>query len=166
MKAKMSNQRYDIEWALAPAVAAYLGGKISPDIQSVSPVITFFDPMAVDEANRIIVEIPQAKTMKEARGNFSGTCKVTVKSRWAKPTVKTDFSAHFDRTNWTRDALMSPTLATDVQAAALVLATAAGQGSTGFNFDFQQPEISFQTDVREGWIYSEASFGFNGYFSP
>jgi hypothetical protein len=162
----MSNQRYDIEWALAPAVAAYLQGKIDPAIQAVSPVITFFDPMAVDEANRIIVEIPQAKTMKEARGNFSGACKVTVKSRWSKPTVKADFSAHYDRTNWTRDSIISPTLVTDLNSSALSLATAAGQSSAGFTLDFQQPEIVFQTDVREGWIYSEATFNFNGFFSP
>jgi len=162
----MSNQRYDIEWALAPVVAAYLSGKISPQIQAVSPVITFFDPMAVDEANRIIVEIPNSETMKELTGNFSGVCNVTVKSRWAKPSVAADFKAHYDRVNWTRDSLMSPTLVADLNVSALSLSAAAGQSSVGFTLDFVKPVLKFKTDVREGWIYSEATFDVTGFFSP
>lgn len=162
----MSNQRYDIEWALAPVVASYLQGKLDPAIVAASPVITFFDPMAVDEASRIIVEIPQCQTMKELQGNFNGSCNVTVKSRWTKPTVAADFPAHYNRTNFTRDALMSAMLAADLNSAAAVLAAAAGQPSVGFNLDFVQPVFTFKTDVREGWIYSEASFKFNGYFAP
>lgn len=155
----MSNQRYDIEWASALIFTEYLKGIISSEIQTASPVITFFDPMAVDEADRIIVEIPNGKTMKESRGNFSAVCKVTVKSRWRKPSVSTDMAAHFDRVNWTRDALLNPALNDETTLAAI----ATTKNILGVAIQFQRPEISFSTDVREGWIYSEASFTFDGY---
>ncbi len=165
----MSNQRYDIEWALPPIVAAYLTAELTlqfPKLADVSPVITIFDPMAIDEANRVIVEVPGGKTMKEQQGSFSGSCLVTVKSRWAQPSVAADMSAHFNRTNWTRDALMSPTIAADLNALALTMATAAGKSSAGLNVDFVQPVIEFKLDVRSGWVYSETTFQFNGCFIP
>lgn len=145
--------RYDIEWALPPVVVAYLKGKLSADMQAVSPVITIFDPMAIEELNRFIVEVPKATTMPEAPANFSGTCECTVKSRWSKPTAKADLEAHFDRTNWLRDALMSASLADDLNVLAV-----------GFAIDFVQPKRDFNTDVREGWVYSPAVFTFNGFF--
>lgn len=145
--------RYDIEWALPAVVVAYLQAKLPEAAQAVSPVITFFDPMAVAEENRFIVEVPKCSTMAEAPGNFSGTCDVTVKSRWARPTAKADQSAHSDRTNWARDALMAPECADDLSAAAV-----------GFAIDYVQPKRDWDTQVEEGWIYSRGGFSFNGFF--
>jgi hypothetical protein len=153
----MSVRRYDIEWALAPVVALYLQGKISAAAQLISPVVTFFDPMAVDEANRFVIEIPSAATMAESPGNFSGTCQCTVKSRWTQKTLAADMAAHFDRSNWMRDALMSIALVNDLN-------TAAGNNA-GWRLDYIQPKREFSTVVAEGWAYSDVKFTFNGHFT-
>ena len=155
----MSVQRYDIEWAAASGFALYLQSKIDAALQVASPVVTIFDPMAVDEANRFVVEIPKAQTMNEEMGNFNATCKCTVKSRWARVTVQGDLNAHFNRSNWLRDALMADSLVAD-------LATLLIAGGGGLVIDFIQPKKNMETVVQEnGFIYSHFTFDFNGYFS-
>jgi hypothetical protein len=151
------SQRYDIEWALAPVVAVYLQGKISDAAQLISPVVTFFDPMAVDEANRFVIEVPSAMTLADSPGNFSGACQCTVKSRWTQKTLAVDMAAHFDRSNQMRDALMSIALANDLN-------TVAGNNA-GWKMDYIQPKREFKTVVAEGWVYSDTVFMFNGFFA-
>jgi hypothetical protein len=145
--------RYDVEWAVPKVVVAYLQSKLDAALQAVSPAITIFDPMAIEEENRFIVEVPRFTNQPEEPGCFGGICKVTVKSRWALPTAKADLDEHFDRTNWLRDVLLSRTLADDLNAL-----------STGFAVDYVQPNPDHSTECREGWIYSDTEFRFNGHF--
>ena len=152
----MNAQRYDIEWVMAGIVVAYLTNKIDVALQEKSPVVTFFDPMAIEEDNRFVVEVPAAQTNQESPGNYEGSCKCTVKSRVTEATGAEDQKAHFNRTNWMRDVLMSSALLDDLNA----LAT-AGE----FVLDYIQPHRDFSTDAtKEGWIYSDIAFRFTGYF--
>ena len=150
----MSYPRYDIEWVLAGAVAAYLGDELSDQSLQASPVVTFFDPMAVAEENRLVVEVPRAVTDKCLKGIFDADVTVTVKSRWTQKTVQTDFQNHYSRTNDCRDKLMADP---ETMSAAL-----SGYVN-GVVFDYVQPKVEFSTDVREGWIYSEAKLVINGH---
>lgn len=145
--------RYDLGWCVPAVVVAYLQEKLSAAIQAVSPVITVHDPMASEEENRIIVEVRKFDNQPEAPGCFNGECVCTAKSRWAKPTVEADLGAHYDRFNWMCDCLMSPTIADDINAL-----------SEGFVIEYVQPRRNFSEDLREGWVYSELIFRFNGHF--
>jgi len=161
----MSVRRYDVEWAAAPVFAQYLLNKLDPAIVASAPVITFFDPMSGDEAQRIVVTVLKGNSQKESPANYAFACKVTVKSRWAKSTVQNDMAAHFDRTNWVRDVLSANTLVNDLNAIAAAPLSGVFVGGGGLVFDFIQPRRDFDTDVREnGWIYSDTLFGFNGFF--
>lgn len=152
------NPRFDVEWALAPLFAQELINLLPDDAKTVSPVVTYFDPMSVDEANRIVVEIPTVTLQPESPGNFGGTCKVTAKSQWTQKTVKNDFTSHFSRVSMLRQALLSDELMDDVNALA-----AAGQ--IGITLDYIQPKREFETKVAEhGWIYSDMTFRFTGFF--
>ena len=149
----MSIRRYDIDSAVADAFVAYLAAKIDPALQNVSPVITIFDPMAVDEANRFIVEVKNWKTDPASPGMFTGQVKCVTKSRWNKPTWQADRIAHYDRFNWMTDVLMSSTLADDVST-----------NTAGVVIDFIKPSREFTPVVHEGFIYSEILIEFAGYF--
>jgi hypothetical protein len=155
--------RYDYEWVAAGIIAAYLASKLTPAQQEVSPVISFFDPMYVDDANRIIVEVPNVETTPECPGNFKGTCKVTVKSQWTQAAGQQDLKDHRLRTKWTRDVLMSNTLAGDLTAIANQAPVEGVDyvGGGGISFDFIQPKRHFETEMREAWAYSTVAFQFN-----
>ncbi|MDE2106984.1 MAG: hypothetical protein KGL39_57790 [Patescibacteria group bacterium] len=141
------------------AVQAYLQAKVSVDRQNVSPVVTFWDPMSIDEANRFIVMIESAEMQPESPANFKAKGVVTTKSRWAQKTIAADFKSHFDRVNWVRDPLMSPTLADD-------LTTQLNASGGGVVVDFFQPKRQFATEkTLEGWVYSDTFFELNGFFT-
>jgi len=89
-------------------VAAYLIAQIDQPTLAANPalsncpVVTFIDPMSIDDANRIVVMSPDATTMVESPGNCEVTIEVGIKSQWAQPSMAADYAAHFQRVNVVR----------------------------------------------------------------
>jgi hypothetical protein len=157
--------RYDIENAAADVVVAYLRSVVDAAIQNVddkdgnpqSIIVTFYDPMSVDEANRIVVRCPDGETMKESMANGGLSVEVGIKSQWKQPTIEADFEAHFARVAEVRDKLFPVDLIERLNAAA----AAADPPITGIGIDYVAQGRKLYTDVREGWLYSETGFQMN-----
>lgn len=137
-------RRYDPELALADRFKAYLEATLSEDLRMASPVVTFYDPAAQDDAHRVVVLVHNVTTLPNDRASFEAVVEVTVKSSIAQPTMQEDMSAHFDRTNEVREAVLRSEAVDEMNA-----------DSVGLGVNFIAPEISMSTDVREGWVYSE-----------
>lgn len=146
--------RYDAEIVVSQAVVDYLRSIVDLDIQAVSPVVTFFDPMSVDEANRVVVFAPAGETNVEAAGHFGLEVECGLKSRWAQPSVAEDFQGHFERVNEVRDKICPADLLDRINA----------QMPSGAALDFVNPGRTFTTAIRQGWIYSESRFRVSGFF--
>lgn len=156
--------RYDIETVLAGAVTALLGSLVPKDIACLPTetktanclIVDFTDPMSIDEANRIVALVPSAETGVEIGSEFTARIEVLVKSRWAKPTMAADYSAHNARVKSVRDKLMPVDLATRLDA----------KMPSGAKLDFASKRRSFSTRVYDnGWITSETAFTVNGHFT-
>lgn len=135
------------EDAVAETVVAYLRAMVDPDIQALCPVVSFMDPMSIDEAHRVVVEVPAVATNAASPGSMTATVECGVKSQWSQPTLAADKAAHFARVAEVRDKLMPASL-----AAALAEYAPAG---TGINY--AQPRRQFATRVATGWFYSSAT---------
>jgi hypothetical protein len=146
--------RWDVEQAAASVIAAYLQGSVAPTTSGPSPIVTYFDPMSVDEANRIVIFVPSGETMLECAGDGTLAIEVGIKSRWLQPTVNADFAAHWSRVKDVRDSLFPSDLATRLNNAA----AAMNPAMTGFVVNFIKPVRAFHTRVMDGWLYSETSF--------
>lgn len=139
--------RYDSETASGQMVAEYLAAVLDPSTVAASPVVTFYDPMSIDEANRIVVMVPSVDTDPASPGNLSITVEVVVKTQWTEPTVANDRAAHFERVNDVRDKLMAANMPTW-----LTVYEPAGLG-----LSYVQPRRRFSTRIMEGWFVSETS---------
>lgn len=161
--------RYDIENAAAAVVVAYLRSIVDPAVHLVkgrgdeyfSIIVAFYDPMSVDEANRIIVQCPNGETMPESMANGSMTVEVGIKSQWTQKTIVADFAAHFARVAEVRDKLFPSDLIERLNAAA----AAAVPPITGIGIDYVAQGRKLHTDVREDWIYTETGFTMNYFMS-
>lgn len=146
--------RYDAEMAVAQMVADYLTANVASFDASVCPIVTFFDPMSIDEANRVVVMVPSVSTDVAHPGSFVATVEVGIKSRWAQESVATDFENHFGRSNDVRDKLMVASPWTHLTAPA------------GIGLHFVQPVRQFSTRITEDhWIYSDVTLTINGWFA-
>lgn len=118
----MSSLNFKPEIDSASAVAEYLKEVLLsgsfPDIQDECPVVTFYDPMSIDEANRIVVMIGSAQSRPEQAGAYIVDVEIGVKSRWSQATVKDDFKNHFDRAQAVREALWVKALADNLEQCA------------------------------------------------
>lgn len=108
--------RNDIELVLADTVTAYLQAVLSAETQAVCPVVSFHDPMSVDEADRIVVLVPQCVSEDYSLGNFECTMEIAVKTQWTQPNGSTNKATHFSRLDAVADALTTGSLIVDLQA--------------------------------------------------
>ncbi len=143
----------DLEWKLSPLLASYFRKQLAKTTTDTSPVIAFFDPMAIDEANRIVIESPKALVDRSSADNFSAAVKITVKSQLGQIGTLEDLKAHFQRVNEVRGKLFGDTFCADVSAlSAEVVITDC------------LPKFEFETDyTRVGFIFSETTITLNGY---
>ncbi|MGN6552528.1 MAG: hypothetical protein ACTHLW_02185 [Verrucomicrobiota bacterium] len=146
--------RYDAEIVLSSAVAAYLSSILSKETKDRWPAVTFFDPMSVENADRIVVMVPSAMTMAEQPGKFVASVECVIKTEWKQATLAKNFQDHFACINETRDKLCPPDLMDRLNAVI----------EPGAELDFVQPARKFSTIVRTGWIASETVFEVDGFF--
>lgn len=146
--------RYDFEIAMSGVVVDYLVDRLDATVTDKCPVVSFIDPMSIDEADRIIVLPPSGETIPESTGNFAGQVDVAVKTRWTQPTLADCMARHFNRLRAVRDKLFAP----DIIAALDAL-------GDGIGIDFVQPRKAFTTKVTtDNWIYSETNLTVNAFF--
>lgn len=145
-------RRYDPEFALAEVIKQYLDAKLSETLRMASPVVTFYDPMAQDDAHRVVVLIHGAETNVNSPTSWKCQVEVTVKSQTAQKTLQKDMKAHFDRTNEVRDALLVQGMADELDTI-----------DPGLGVPFGSPSRTLSTDVRDGWVYSEIRFDVQAY---
>lgn len=158
---------YVPETLLAQIVVDYLGVELDSEIvgqgdkamltvfDGACGLVTFFDPMSIDEADRIVVECTDGETMSEAPANGIFQIEVGLKTQCAQKTLKADYQKHFDRLNALRDNLFSPTLAEDL------LTHCPG---TGIYIEFVQPRRSLSTKATtDFWMYSGTVFRINSH---
>ena len=137
--------RWDIEIAISQIVADFLTSVLDGDLLAACPAVTFFDPMSVDEANRIVVQIPDGETGADDPGTGAVMVNLVVKSQWKQAGGKEDMATHFDRVNKVRDQMMRADLKDQLNALA----------PSGVGIAFVQPKRSFHTTIRQGWTVSE-----------
>ncbi|MEI8289578.1 MAG: hypothetical protein WCH99_08890 [Verrucomicrobiota bacterium] len=156
--------RYDIEIASAQLFADYLNALCSVADGYVMeakkcPIVTFFDPMSVDDADRCTVMCPDADIDIADTGRFKATMDIGLKKLWAQPTIKADFDVHFQRVQDVRDKLMPIDIVTRLKPFL----------PDGMVIDFVQPRRQFKTHIAEStqakWIYSGTMFDIEGYFT-
>lgn len=141
--------RYDFEIAGAQIVADYLSEVLDASITNICPVVTFFDPMSVQDAHRIVVMVPNGSTDSAQPGSAEMLVEVGVRSRYRQTIIQQDFADHFERLNAVRSALFVENL-----AAVLDIGSPAGIGIC-----HATNKKDFQTNIYgEGWIYSQTSF--------
>lgn len=139
-------QNLDIEWILAGVFVAFVQANISSGIITASQIVTWMDPMAVDEADRVIVTVPdgQSEDYMVANGQFN--VEIGVKTQFAQATLQDqDVTKHRSRVIAVRSLLWTDTLIADL--------TAAAAGAMGFNFI--QPQRSFKSQVMAQNLWSE-----------
>jgi len=147
--------RYDVENQIAALFAAYLVSEVDADMQEDSPIVTFYDPMSVDEENRIVVQVPSGQTRRESMANGLVAVDVGIKSQWHQKTIKDDFKGHFDLVAEVRDKLFADCDA--IVAAIIAAAAAQNPPIVGIEIDYIDQQRAFKTEVLDGWLYTETS---------
>lgn len=156
--------RLDIEVAAAELFAEFLKKYASTQPGQVTdalacPVVTFFDPMSVDDADRVVVMCPDAETDAAEPGHFTATVDVGIKTLWKQASIKADFLKHFARVKDVRDKLN----------AVGIIGLLTPLMPAGMALDFVNPKKRFKTHIAESsaakWIYSGAEFEIAGYFT-
>lgn len=149
--------RYDIESAVAQVFVDYLIGIVDPAIQASCPIVGFFDPMSVDDSNRIIVHCEQAQSDPTSIGNFDGRVEIDVKSQWTDgPDIKQNFDDHFTRVNEVRDKIWSDKFAHD----AATFQQLQSFTESGVMIEFVSPrrDCSVKIFKNPGWLLSTTAF--------
>lgn len=138
--------RLNPEYQLAVAMKAYLEDALDAADFTDCPVVTWFDPMAIDDGHRVVCICQTARTHDNQTGNFSAEIEVGVRTEWAQPTVQADTETHFDRVGQVRDALgpLPETLA----------AALASFCNAGFTVSYVDSQREYTTEVNEGNFYS------------
>lgn len=155
--------RYDVEIAVSDILTAYLkalastkpGQILDP---SACPIVTFYDPMSVDDADRVTVMVPNAETDAANPGNFSATVDIGLKTLWTQATLKNSFKRHFARVNDIRDKIMPKDIVERMTPYFVA----------GAVINYVQPRRDFDTHIAQAnvnWIYSGTKFVVNGYFT-
>jgi hypothetical protein len=153
--------RYDLEIPVAKLFADYLNAQcnISPGgvlDTTLCSIVTFYDPMSIDEADRVIVTVPDAETYPEQGGNFDATVEIYQKTLWTQKTIQAAMTLHFLRVNEVRDKLFAPD----------IIARMVGIEPAGLVVNFVNPRMRFSTKTigdDGGWIASETTLAVKGY---
>ncbi len=155
---------FAIEFAVSDLFQAYLQALCSTQAGYVMdatkcPIVSFYDPMSIDDADRLTVMCPHADTDMVDRGRFAATVEVGLKTLWKQPTIQNDFSVHRQRLNDVRDKLMPLD----------ILDRLTPYLPAGIALDFVQPVKNFDMHIAEStranWIYSGTKFGVTGFFT-
>jgi len=156
--------RYDVEMASSQMFADYLNALCSTAAGQIMnkegcPIVTFYDPMSVDDADRVTVMVPNAFTDSPDPGCFTATISIGLKTLWTQPNIKNDFCKHFARLTDVRDKLMPNDLFNRIQPYI----------PPGISLNFIERRKQFETHIAESsaatWIYSGTTFSISGYFS-
>lgn len=141
-------QNLDPEWILPPILVALFQAGISASVIDPAQIVSWFDPMSVDEADRIVVIVPDGQSEDYAVGNAQMTVEVGVKTQWAQSTLTSaDVARHRARVVAVRSLLWVDTLVADL--------TALAAGAMGFNFI--QPQRQFKTEVNAQSLWSQVT---------
>lgn len=143
----MSTAYLEPEFLLAGVVADYLRENVSQEIQSAAMIVDFTDPMSIDDANRIIVQVPSGSSDESHAGNGEFEVEIGIKSQWAQASINEDFAAHKARVREVRSWLWSATLAEDLNTA----------GGDVIGVDFVQPQRGFKSEVYDGWLFTDTT---------
>lgn len=95
--------RHDFEKAVVDSVKAYIDAVLDDESCEGIPVVTFFDPMSLDDADRIIVVCEQGDTKIAGPSNVVCLVEVGVKTLKHESTLQADIETHFHRVNAVRD---------------------------------------------------------------
>jgi hypothetical protein len=156
--------RYDLEFAASELFSKYLQNLCSTAVGQIMdskacPIVTFYDPMSIDDADRLTVMSTSGDTDIYDRGRFTALIDVGLKTLWTQATIQADFKRHRERLNDVRDKLMPLDIITRLQPFL----------PDGMNVDFVQPKKQYETHVAEStqakWIYSCTKFEVNGFFT-
>jgi hypothetical protein len=142
-----------IEMEIADAVKTVLVAEVESSIQEVCPVVTFYDPMSIDEASRCIVQTPTVQTAQEWSGNFEARIELGIKSQWTQATLAEDTATHAARVKAFRAVLLQSDFG-----------DLLGVAATTFSVWFVNPDAPMATDPRENWFYSELILTIQGGF--
>ncbi len=140
--------RNDFEKAVAESLVAYLAATLDSAITDVAPVVAFFDPMSIDDANRIVIACESGETKQSGATAAVVETKVEVKSLLRDPSMTSDVAGHFERVNAVRD-LFNLAEPFDESIAAYNVA--------GIAITNVEPRRRFSTDMNRssGFITSE-----------
>lgn len=138
--------RLNPEYQLAIAFKLYLEDALDAADFASWPVVTWFDPMAIDAGNRVVCLCQSARTHDTQTGNFSAEIEIGVRTDFAQPSVETDAASHFDRVGQVRDAL-GPLPET-------IAAALASFCNAGFTVSYVDSQRELTTEVNEDNFYS------------
>lgn len=145
--------RHDHERAICETVAAYLEGVLDAALIAAAPVVSFYDPMALDDADRITVICERGETKASQPGNFTAQVEVGVKTRLEQPDMANVISTHFERVNAVRDVFSVADPAGDVSA----------HNVAGIEVTHIESVRRFSTDMgSEVFIYSKLELTIHG----
>jgi hypothetical protein len=138
--------KYAIEYHIALAAKAYIESKVDAVDFQTWPVVTWFDPMAIDEGNRVVCICESVSSAPESPGNLTATVEIGVRSSWAQPTVDLDMAAHFSRVNQVRDVFNAPQ--------SNLIADISNLCESGVVVSYVNQAREYRTEVNEGNYYS------------
>lgn len=139
----------DAEFIIADALADYLKSVASEGLQTASPIVTFYDPMSVEEMDRVVVQCPTGATDEDAAGNGEFNLVIGQRTRWTQANVAYCVAVHRERLKEIRSLMAVDDLIT--------LLDAAAEGAIGFNF--VKYSRTLETKITDaGWIYSETGY--------
>jgi hypothetical protein len=147
--------RHDIEYALAETFKDYLTAKLDAADFVFWPIVTLYDPMAIDDANRVVCIVTDAELSEKQDGNFTAEIEIGVKTFWTQPDVATELAAHFDRVNQVRDVLS--------QSQEQFLTDLAAVAPAGMTITFANRRKKLSTAVNEANYYSTSTFTVHGF---
>lgn len=136
--------RNDIEKAVVETVVAYASATLDQDFVAGIPVVAFYDPMAIDDADRIIVSCEIGETKQSGPSNAVVQVEVGVKTRLEQPDMADAISGHFVRVNAVRDIFNVSSLEDELHENA----------ADGIAITNVEPVRRFGTTMSDGSAYS------------
>lgn len=126
-------------------------------------IVTFYDPMSIDEANRIIVMCDEAETDVNDPGSVALSVEIGIRSRWRQDTIKADFDQHFARERELGKWIFDQTIVDKLETARQMLLVGADPGITTM-IDFIQPKKYInRVTTTDYWIYYTIKFAVQGH---
>lgn len=142
-------RRYDPEWQLSKALAAYLQANLTDEIAAGVKVDSLYAQMAQEHKGQsVLAHCHKADTDKAEAGHLVCECDVLVKSDVSRGRIEQYIGVHFDLVNYVRDRLQNPNMYAELSV-------------TGFLVNAVDNAKSFESDGNTGdklYIVSKTSF--------